>query len=125
MSLAIAVGELLRAALADVDRPSCSLTTARQPAIIDFAPYWRPAAFAAAIAVADALIWEAADTSLIAAVRHIDDSPSTRCARHHHHRRHCGNRTPGRSLPARRRPSMSAGGGKLPPLKRQASGHEP
>jgi hypothetical protein len=47
----------------------------RPPAIIDFASCWRPAAFAAAIVVADALIWEGAATSLIAAVRHIDDFP--------------------------------------------------
>jgi hypothetical protein len=30
------------------------------PAIIDFAPYWRPAEFAAAIVVADAIVWEGA-----------------------------------------------------------------
>jgi hypothetical protein len=104
----IAVGERRHAALADVDRPACLDTRHtpgppatglpgvrsqlihgdlggnvlfahdRPPAIIDFAPYWRPAAFAAAIVVANALIWEGADTSLIAAVRHIDDFPQYR-----------------------------------------------
>lgn len=43
------------------------------PAIIDFAPYWRPAAFASAIVVADALVWEGADASILAAVSHIGD----------------------------------------------------
>jgi uncharacterized protein (TIGR02569 family) len=38
------------------------------PAIIDFAPYWRPVAFASAIVVADALCWEGADDSLLGAV---------------------------------------------------------
>jgi uncharacterized protein (TIGR02569 family) len=43
------------------------------PAIIDFAPYWRPAPFASAIVVADALVWEGADDSILAAVGHLDD----------------------------------------------------
>lgn len=43
------------------------------PAVIDFAPYWRPVAFASAIVVADALVWEGADASILAAVSHIDD----------------------------------------------------
>ena len=34
------------------------------PAIIDFSPYWRPAGFAAAIVVGDALLWEGADEEL-------------------------------------------------------------
>ena len=34
--------------------------------------YWRPAAYACAIIIADALVWEGADTSILAAVRHID-----------------------------------------------------
>jgi uncharacterized protein (TIGR02569 family) len=42
------------------------------PAIIDLAPYWRPAAFASAIVVADALVWYDADVSILAAVAHID-----------------------------------------------------
>jgi uncharacterized protein (TIGR02569 family) len=37
----------------------------RAPAIIDFCPYWRPAGFAASIAIADALVWHDADESLI------------------------------------------------------------
>ena len=43
------------------------------PAIIDFAPYWRPAPFAAAIVVADALVWEGADDSILAVVGHLDN----------------------------------------------------
>ncbi len=39
------------------------------PAVIDCAPYWRPAAFAAAIVVGDALVWEGADKKILAAVR--------------------------------------------------------
>jgi uncharacterized protein (TIGR02569 family) len=36
------------------------------PAVIDFATYWRPAAYAGAIVVADALVWEGASDSLVA-----------------------------------------------------------
>lgn len=43
------------------------------PAIIDFSPYWRPTAFASAIVVADALVWEGADSQILAAVSHIGD----------------------------------------------------
>lgn len=43
------------------------------PAIIDFSPYWRPAAFASAIVAADALAWEGADARILDAVSHIDD----------------------------------------------------
>ena len=43
------------------------------PAIIDFSPYWRPAAYASAIVVADALVWEGADARILGAVSHIDD----------------------------------------------------
>ena len=43
------------------------------PAVIDFSPYWRPAAFASAIVVADALVWEDADESILDAVAHIED----------------------------------------------------
>ena len=42
------------------------------PAIIDLAPYWRPTAFASAIVVGDALVWEGADEQLFAAVAHIE-----------------------------------------------------
>lgn len=38
------------------------------PAIIDLSPYWRPPAFASAIVVADALVWEGANKSLLEAV---------------------------------------------------------
>ena len=43
------------------------------PAIIDFSPYWRPAGYASAIVVADALAWEGADSQILGAVSHIDD----------------------------------------------------
>ncbi len=43
------------------------------PAIIDFVPRWRPAGFAAAVVVADALVWEGADKSLLDAVSHIPE----------------------------------------------------
>jgi uncharacterized protein (TIGR02569 family) len=43
------------------------------PAIIDFSPYWRPAAFASAIVVADALAWEGADAGILAAVSHLSN----------------------------------------------------
>lgn len=42
------------------------------PAIIDLSPYWRPAAFASAIVVADALIWERADEDILGSVEHIE-----------------------------------------------------
>jgi len=35
------------------------------PAVIDFSPYWRPAGFAAGVVVADAIVWEGAEVSLI------------------------------------------------------------
>lgn len=37
------------------------------PLVIDFSPYWRPAAFGEAIVVGDALIWHCADTGLVRA----------------------------------------------------------
>jgi uncharacterized protein (TIGR02569 family) len=45
----------------------------RPPAIIDFSPYWRPAAYASAIVIADALVWEGADRQVLNAVTHIGD----------------------------------------------------
>ena len=41
------------------------------PAIIDFAPYWRPVEYASAIVVADALDWGGADKSFLQAVSDI------------------------------------------------------
>ena len=38
------------------------------PAVIDVSPYWRPTPFASAVVVADALVWEGADESLLQAV---------------------------------------------------------
>jgi uncharacterized protein (TIGR02569 family) len=43
------------------------------PAIIDFSPYWRPASYASAIVIADALLWEGADAQILGGVSHIDD----------------------------------------------------
>ena len=43
------------------------------PAIIDFSPYWRPAAYASAIVVADALLWEDADGQVLDLVSNIDN----------------------------------------------------
>lgn len=45
------------------------------PAVIDFVPYWRPTAFASAVVVADALVWEGADQHLLEAVADVDDFP--------------------------------------------------
>jgi uncharacterized protein (TIGR02569 family) len=42
------------------------------PAVIDLAPYWRPRDFASAVVVADAMTWEGADESLLAAVAHVE-----------------------------------------------------
>jgi uncharacterized protein (TIGR02569 family) len=43
------------------------------PGIIDLSLYWRPAPFASAIVVADALVWEGADRSLLDSVADVDD----------------------------------------------------
>ena len=43
------------------------------PALIDLSLYWRPPAFATAIVVADALVWEGADQSLLESVAAVDD----------------------------------------------------
>jgi uncharacterized protein (TIGR02569 family) len=43
------------------------------PAVIDLSLYWRPTDFATAIVVADALVWEGADESLLRAVVEIAD----------------------------------------------------
>jgi uncharacterized protein (TIGR02569 family) len=40
------------------------------PAVIDLSLYWRPTAFATAIVVADALVWEGADKSILGVVAH-------------------------------------------------------
>jgi uncharacterized protein (TIGR02569 family) len=45
------------------------------PAVIDFSPFWRPPGYATAIVVGDALLWEGADESLLAAVSRVDDFP--------------------------------------------------
>ena len=43
------------------------------PAVIDLSMYWRPPAFATAIVVVDALVWEGADESLLESVADVDD----------------------------------------------------
>ncbi|MGN6794439.1 MAG: TIGR02569 family protein [Streptosporangiaceae bacterium] len=43
------------------------------PTIIDFSPYWRPAAYASAVVVADALVWEGADGRVLDGVSHIEN----------------------------------------------------
>jgi uncharacterized protein (TIGR02569 family) len=43
------------------------------PALIDLSLYWRPTAFATAIVVADALVWEGADASLLESVGKRED----------------------------------------------------
>jgi hypothetical protein len=40
-----------------------------------FSPSWRPPAFASAVVVGDALLWEGADETLLAAVADVDDFP--------------------------------------------------
>jgi uncharacterized protein (TIGR02569 family) len=45
------------------------------PGIIDFSPYWRPPSYASAVVVADALVWEGADESLLDAVAHVPRFP--------------------------------------------------
>jgi uncharacterized protein (TIGR02569 family) len=44
------------------------------PAVLDFSPLWRPTAYASAIVIADALVWEGADEDLLDAVAHLEDS---------------------------------------------------
>jgi hypothetical protein len=51
------------------------VVTMGETGIIDFPPYWRPPAFASAIVVADALVWEGADEWLLHAVGHIRRFP--------------------------------------------------
>jgi uncharacterized protein (TIGR02569 family) len=43
------------------------------PAIIDLSLFWRPPAYASAIVVADALVWEGAGEDLLESVTHDDD----------------------------------------------------
>jgi uncharacterized protein (TIGR02569 family) len=43
------------------------------PAVIDFSPYWRPTAFASAIVVADAFVWEGAQEQILTAVAHVEN----------------------------------------------------
>ena len=42
------------------------------PAVIDFSPYWRPTAYASAVVVGDALVWEGAQEDILDAVAHVE-----------------------------------------------------
>lgn len=44
-----------------------------RPAVIDFSPYYRPAGFALAVVVADAIAWHGADTQVLLDAAHIND----------------------------------------------------
>ena len=43
------------------------------PAVIDFSPYWRPVEFAIGVVIADAIVWEGADESLMKAGEQFND----------------------------------------------------
>ena len=43
------------------------------PAVIDFSPYFRPAGFASAIVIVDALTWYGAEASILGLVRHVPE----------------------------------------------------
>jgi hypothetical protein len=45
----------------------------RPPTVIDFSPYWRPVEFAVGVIIADAIVWEGADMSLIEAGSQLDN----------------------------------------------------
>jgi hypothetical protein len=45
-------------------RATCSSTTPRPPAVIDFTPGWRPAGYQTAVVVADAFLWHDAGPAL-------------------------------------------------------------
>jgi prepilin-type processing-associated H-X9-DG protein len=47
----------------------------RPPAIIDFSPYWRPAAYADAIVAVDGLLWFDADPELLRLADSSQDFP--------------------------------------------------
>lgn len=49
------------------------LATGQPPAIIDWPPYWRPAVWAAAVVVVDALSWGRADLSLVDRCAHLPE----------------------------------------------------
>lgn len=78
------VGELY-AALRSVDLPSQVIhgdlpgnvlfAPGLPPAVIDFSPYWRPAGFATAIVVADALTWYGADERILDDVDDVPELP--------------------------------------------------
>ena len=45
------------------------------PAVIDLSPYWRPAAYASAVVVVDAVLWHGADLALLATLAGAGDGP--------------------------------------------------
>lgn len=51
-------------------------TDGAAPAIIDFVPYWRPPAFAAAVVVADAIAWHDASLDLVDVLPHEGEARS-------------------------------------------------
>jgi uncharacterized protein (TIGR02569 family) len=77
------VVERLRACLQPVDAPSQLIhgdfggnilfDDHLPPAVIDFSPYWRPVPFAVGVVIADAIVWEGADLSLMAAGEGLPD----------------------------------------------------
>jgi uncharacterized protein (TIGR02569 family) len=75
--------EELRAKLGPVDLPNQVIhgdmprnvlfAEGLPPAVIDFSPYYRPAGFASAIVVVDALTWYGANESILRLVKHIPE----------------------------------------------------
>lgn len=53
--------------------PNVLFDDLRPPAVIDLSLSWRPPGWASAIVVVDALAWQGADETLLAAVRHLPD----------------------------------------------------
>ena len=47
----------------------------RPPTVIDFSPYWRPVEFAVGVIIADAVVWERADLSLIETGKKFNNFP--------------------------------------------------
>lgn len=44
------------------------------PAVIDFSPYWRPAGYASALTVVDAVLWYGGSLDLLGELTHVDDA---------------------------------------------------
>ncbi len=52
---------------------TCCSPKGQPPAVIDFSPYWRPAGFAVAVVVEDALSWTDADEGVVELGLHIPE----------------------------------------------------